>query len=248
MPGAFTEGGGPVTITCIGWQAASTCTFTGRLRIYMKHTNLSSGLPNWATQIINGATLVYDGIVTFNNVAGSYSNISLQTPFIFNNVDNLQVSVEFDRTGNLYNGCGPSWYRTSDGCPIGGLGQNVTIGNNVGSSCAADLNNLASTLFPNTIFNGACCLSPVLAITNPVVCAPASTADLTAAAVTSGSQLNGGTLGYFSDAAGTIPIANETAAAAGTYYIKATNSCGNDIEPVTVSITPKPDLTPIHHN
>ncbi len=245
MPGAFTQGGGPVTITCIGWQAASTCTFTGRLRIYMKHTILSSGLPNWTTQIINGATLVYDGIVTFNNVAGSYSNISLQTPFIFNNVDNLQVSVEFDRTGYAYNGCGPSWYRTNDGCPIGGFGQNITIGNNIGNSCAADLNNLASTYFPNTIFNG-CCLPPVLAITN--VCAQGTTADLTNPSVTSGSQLNGATLlEYFSDEAGTIPVPNPASVLSGTtYYIKTTNTCGSDKKPVIV--TPKPTLTPIYHN
>ncbi|HWK58658.1 MAG TPA: hypothetical protein VNQ80_15050, partial [Parapedobacter sp.] len=47
---------------------------------------------------------------------------------------------------------------------------------------------------------------PVLTITNPtVVCAPGSV-DLTASAVTSGSELHGGSLSYWADAAGTVSL------------------------------------------
>jgi gliding motility-associated-like protein len=82
---------------------------------------------------------------------------------------------------------------------------------------------------------------PVLTITNPAaVCSPAAV-DITLAAVTAGST-GGGTLTYWTDASGTLPLAGPTAvAASGTYYIKsiATGGC-SDIDPVIVTINPLP--------
>jgi hypothetical protein len=85
----------------------------------------------------------------------------------------------------------------------------------------------------------------VLTVTNPAaVCFP-NTVDLTAAAVTAGSSVtsNGvtATLGYYEDAAATIPIlpAHGTAAAintGGTYYIKLTKGSCSVIMPVVVTI------------
>jgi gliding motility-associated-like protein len=82
---------------------------------------------------------------------------------------------------------------------------------------------------------------PQLVITDPVaVCSP-NTIDITAPAVIAGST-SGGTYTYWTDAAGTISIANPTAVSvSGQYYIKNTSTGGcSDIEPVLVTINPLP--------
>src|SRR5207342_993441 len=73
-------------------------------------------------------------------------------------------------------------------------------------------------------------------------CAP-GTVDLTAAAVTAGSTA-GLTFTYFTDAAGTIVLANANAVAtSGTYYIVGTSAAGcSDIQPVVVTIDAKPTV------
>jgi gliding motility-associated-like protein len=82
---------------------------------------------------------------------------------------------------------------------------------------------------------------PVLTITDPsAVCSP-NTVDITLGAVTAGST-GGGTLSYWTDAAGTVPLGAPAAiAASGTYYIKVTATGGcTDIDPVLVTINPLP--------
>ena len=84
---------------------------------------------------------------------------------------------------------------------------------------------------------------PAVVINNPAaVCAPA-TVDLTAAAVTAGSTA-GLTYAYFTDAAGTLVLANANAVAvSGTYYIVGTSAAGcSDIQPVVVTIDAKPTV------
>ena len=77
---------------------------------------------------------------------------------------------------------------------------------------------------------------PVLTITNPAtVCSP-NTVDITAAAVTAGSEP--GTLSYWSDSAATTALTTASAVTtSGTYYIKVVNANGCEkIMPVTVTI------------
>lgn len=86
---------------------------------------------------------------------------------------------------------------------------------------------------------------PTVAITNPAaVCSPAAV-DLTAAAVTAGSTPSL-TYSYFSDAAGTQPLADATAiTASDTYYIKGTDPATgcSSISPVVVEVNLQPDAS-----
>jgi hypothetical protein len=81
--------------------------------------------------------------------------------------------------------------------------------------------------------------NPELMITNPATVCEGETVDLTAAAVTAGSTLEGGDLSYWTDAAATMPLATPNAVMAGTYYIKVLTTAGcMDIEPVIVTDQP----------
>ena len=92
----------------------------------------------------------------------------------------------------------------------------------------------------NVIINA----TPILVINDPAAVCQPLTVDLTDPAVTAGSTLNGATLTYWEDIAGTIPLANPNAVAvSGTYYIQAGTAAGcSDIQPVEVIINPSPVL------
>ncbi|AEA44326.1 Ig-like domain-containing protein [Fluviicola taffensis] len=83
--------------------------------------------------------------------------------------------------------------------------------------------------------------SPQITVTNPAsVCSP-GTVNLTSAGVVTINS-GTGTIGYFSDAACTIPIASPSAiSVSGTYYIRILNANGCfEIEPVTVVVNASP--------
>jgi gliding motility-associated-like protein len=85
--------------------------------------------------------------------------------------------------------------------------------------------------------------SPQITITNPPsVCSP-GTVDLTNASVVTINS-GSGTIGYFSDAGCTIPIASPAAVSvSGTYYIRILNANGcYEIEPVTVLVNASPSI------
>src|SRR5207302_1733592 len=83
---------------------------------------------------------------------------------------------------------------------------------------------------------------PNVVITNPA--SSCTTVDLTAAAVTAGSDA-GLTFTYWTDAAATSALDNPNAVnASGTYYIKGTAAGGGcySIKPVVVTISPVPNV------
>ncbi|WP_341901592.1 Ig-like domain-containing protein [Fluviicola taffensis] len=85
--------------------------------------------------------------------------------------------------------------------------------------------------------------TPQITVTNPpAVCSP-STVDLTSASVVTINS-GTGTIGYFSDAACTVPIASpNTISVSGTYYIRILNANGcYEIEPVTVVVNSTPTV------
>ena len=85
---------------------------------------------------------------------------------------------------------------------------------------------------------------PNLKITTPAqVCTP-DTVDITAEAITAGSE-KGLTYTYFADKMTTIPLSNPNAiAVSNTYYIKGTNAIGcSIIAPVEVTVSPLPVAT-----
>ena len=91
--------------------------------------------------------------------------------------------------------------------------------------------------------------TPQITVTNPpAVCSPA-TVDLTSASVVT-IDSGSGTIGYFSDAACTVPIAAPGAVTtSGTYYIQILNANGcYEIEPVTVVVNASPTVNVVTTN
>jgi hypothetical protein len=82
--------------------------------------------------------------------------------------------------------------------------------------------------------------TPVLVTNNIALCS--GTANLTAAAVTTGST-GGGTLSYWTTAAATTAVTSPSAVNTGTYYIRSAVGSCSDIEPVTVLISGTPVTT-----
>jgi gliding motility-associated-like protein len=85
---------------------------------------------------------------------------------------------------------------------------------------------------------------PLLTITNPTAACAPGTVDLTDPAVTAGSAA-GLTYSYYTDALGTLPLANPNAVGAGTYYIKGVTAlgCPTLVEPVTATVNARPSIT-----
>ena len=132
-------------ITTIKWQASVAGLSDGNIKIYMENTasTTTSTSQDWATTIINNATLVYNGPISFNKVVGSWYGVTLTTPFTWNNVDNLRISVEYSSGTNFNN---RSWYKTQ------GAGNTAESANFTGT-CPSPLSNGSNAWYPNVLFN-----------------------------------------------------------------------------------------------
>jgi uncharacterized protein (TIGR02145 family) len=132
-------------ITSIKWQASVAGLSDGNIKIYMENTAATTTTTNqdWSTTIINNSILVYNGPISFNKVVGSWYGVTLTTPFTWNNVDNLKISVEYSSGTNFNN---RSWYRTQ------GVG-NTAESANLSGTCPSPLSNGSNSWYPNILFN-----------------------------------------------------------------------------------------------
>ncbi len=122
-------------------------------------------------------------------------------------------------------------------------------GGNSKYSCVAEAARAVLTGAPNNwaiLDLGLEDITPVLTIVDPS--AACGSVDITSNAIITGNT-NSGTLSYWTDAGATNALTNPTTVdISGTYYIKSANSCGNDIEPVNVSVSPLPEKPIIADN
>jgi gliding motility-associated-like protein len=139
-------------------------------------------------------------------------------------------------------GQGGGTYSSSAGLTINPATGTINLGSSTPGTYTITYNFSNGTCNSSVTTTITIITSPVLTTHNPApVCAPASV-DLTAAAVTAGSTA-GLTFTYFTNAAGTVTLANPGAVTvSGTYYIQGTSASGciTTIVPVTVTIVPVP--------
>ncbi len=214
---------------------------TGGSNNYHEIRNTAVTLPAGAS--LNTPTQSNQTLTTCSNGTGS---VSISSGFSTTNSPNGAIntaSVDLDPTTT---GIQTTYTVTNKGTFTSDGSGNVTFtplnstvsGTAVCSFTVAD--NYGATSNTATI-TATINASPNLVITNPAaVCSPA-TVDLTAAAVTAGSDA-GLTLTYYTNSAATITLSNPNAVtSSGTYYIKAVNTNGcSVIQPATVTINPQP--------
>ena len=142
--GGFPASGNQL-ITSVKWQASVAGLSDGNIKIYVENTaaTTTTTSQDWSTTIINNSILVYNGPISFNKVVGSWYGVTLTTPFTWNNVDNLKISVEYSSGTNFNN---RSWYRTQ------GTG-NTAESANLSGTCPSPLSNGSNSWYPNILFN-----------------------------------------------------------------------------------------------
>lgn len=91
----------PGTIEKIRFYKNNTATITSSniWRIHLGHTTKTAFNSNSDWISIFDMTQVFYGTITFASTAG-WQEITLQTPFFYNNVDNLVIAVDEDRSGS----------------------------------------------------------------------------------------------------------------------------------------------------
>jgi len=123
-------------ITSIGWDKYSEHVLDGILTIYFNHTgdDLYSGNVNWALAV-SGATEVYSNTVSIGTSAG-WIDFNFTNPFNWDGTSNVEVLVEFERTGVS---------------GIGNIAFNGTTMQNDMSAFTANLNAFVTELVVNSV-------------------------------------------------------------------------------------------------
>ncbi|MEK8180833.1 hypothetical protein WMW71_10830, partial [Flavobacterium buctense] len=249
----------PLPKTLVGSSFCSSAPNSGTITMASSETLVSYQLVNNSNNAnVQLAQLGNGGTLTWSNLpAGSYYVIATNTlsecqieigrPTLVNIIESPTVTV------NSPSKCAndPAVTITATPNPAGTYTYTWTVP--FGASNPGNVASFSATVAGNysvVISNGTCSgsgsgtltvnPSPALVTNNPApICAPL-TIDLTLPAVTAGSNLQGGTLSYWTNSGATIPLNNPNAvSASGTYYIKVTTSANcSDIKPVTVTIIP----------
>ena len=246
----------------------------GPTAIQATPTNAACGASNGSVTLgaVTGGTGPYlyyfngggfSATTTYNNLAaGSYTlGVQDANGCIFN-APNVLISNTGGPTAVAVTPadatCGQTDGSITIGAVTGGVAPYTYDLNNTGVFTATTVyNNLAAGSYTVSVkdFNG--CIftapaatigttgGPTVTITNPApTCAPANV-DITAAAVTAGST-PGLTYTYFTDAAGTVPLATPaTISAGGTYYIVGKTATGCVSAPMPVVVTVRTGATAI---
>ena len=249
----------------------------GPTAIQATPTNAACGANNGSVTlgIVTGGTGPYlyffngggfSSTITYNNLAaGSYSLAVQDANGCIFNAPNVLISniggptsVAIAPTDAT---CGHSDGSITVGAVTGGVGPYTYDLNNTGVFTATNVyNNLAAGQYTVSIKDVNGCIftatattigitgSPTVTITNPAPACASGSADITAAAITAGST-SGLTYTYFTDAAGTVPLATPaTISAGGTYYIVGTAAAGCASAPMPVVVTVRTGATAIAVN
>jgi PKD repeat protein len=105
------ELGNAGVITQLEWRPGTSRTDSRNMKIYLKHTTLSTLSTNTIASYTTGATLVYNGPF-IPNVAGWFAFV-LQTPFSYNGTQNLMVITEVNTAGAPGNVASNCYYTAS---------------------------------------------------------------------------------------------------------------------------------------
>jgi gliding motility-associated-like protein len=207
---------------------------------------LPSGPAVSATGLVTGMTVGTNYTVTATNngctslASASFSNAAqLVTPAV-PLISSVAASCSANGSSTISNYSASNTYTFTPSGPTvsaTGLINGMTIGTNYTvKATLGTCTSFASASFSNALQLAA----PILLIAHPsAVCFP-DVVDLTAAAISAGSDA--GTLSYWTNSTATTSLNNPTSVAiGGTYYIKLSSSNGcSTIKPVTVTINPLP--------
>ena len=247
---------------------------TGATAIQVTPTNAGCGASNGSVILgtVTGGVAPYQynfngagfsATTTYNNLAaGSYTLVVQDANGCTYSAPDIAISNTGGATAVAVTPtdatCGQSDGTITIGNVTGGVAPYTYDLNNTGTFTATTVyNNLAAGSYTVSVKDVNGCIftapaatigttgGPTVTITNPAAtCAPAN-ADITAAAVTAGST-PGLTYTYFTDAAGTVPLANPAAInAGGTYYIVGTTAAGCASAPMPVVVTVRTGATAI---
>ncbi|HLF45877.1 MAG TPA: T9SS type B sorting domain-containing protein, partial [Chitinophagaceae bacterium] len=251
-----------LTVNSTSTSATNTIACTNQLP-FIWNGNAYNTSGTYSVTLSNGAGCDSIAILnlTVNPTSTSTTNIAIcsnQLPFVWN-ANNYNTSGTYSVTLQNAGGC--------DSVATINLTVNDTTASTTNSTiCSNDLpynwngnSYSAAGTYTVTLVNTNGCdsvatlnltvnRSPLLVVNNPArVCAPA-TVDLTAPAITAGSD-PGLTFTYWMDQAATIPLVNPDAVAvSGTYYIKSSvvNDCAST-RPVEVKVDVVPKIAGIRY-